>query len=160
MDNARAVFRGYEITGNDAECLAHAFHRFSPIEQLLIPRATQFCAADAGNHLVFRRFFSAKMLDHQILRQHHQPSLFGVPVLSGNEDVGDVRANRECRVGRERPRRGRPCQEVDGQMAISFRFLRPCVLEDACSAFGQCLELGYNRGVLDVAVSTGLVQLV
>ena len=114
MDNARAVFRGYEITGNDAERLAHAFHGFGPIEQLLVPRAAQFGAADAGNHLVFRRFFPAKMLAHQILRQHHQPGLVGVPVLGGHKDVRDVRSNREGRVGRERPRRGRPCQEVDG----------------------------------------------
>ena len=100
------------------------------------------------------------MLAHQILRQHHQPGLVGVPVLSGHKDVSDLRSNREGRIGRERPRGGRPCQEVDGQVAIGFRLLRPCVFEHACSAFGQRLELGYDRGVLDVAVCTRLVQFV
>ena len=45
-------------------------------------------------------------------------------------------------------------------MAIGFSLLRPCVLEHACSAFGQRLELGDDRGVLDVAVRTRLVQFV
>ena len=160
VNNARAVFRGYEIPRNDAERLAHAFHGFGPIEQLLVPRATQFGAADAGNYLVFRRFFSAKMLAHQILRQHHQPWLVGVPVLGGYKDVRDIRSNREGRVGWECPRRSRPCQKVHGQVTVGFRFLRPCVLKHTCSAFGQRLELGYDRGVLDVAVRTRLVQFV
>ena len=50
MDNARAVFRGYEIPRNDAERFAHAFHGFSPIEQLLVPRAAQFGPANAGDY--------------------------------------------------------------------------------------------------------------
>ena len=154
VHDARAVFCGDEVAGDDLERRLRLVHRLGPIQQRVVAQAHQVGALDDRQHLVVWVLLPAKLLAQEGFGQHHQALLFGVSVRRFHHGVRDGRSDRQGGVGRKRPRGRRPRQKVKVQ-ALVFQ-----------AALGQQLglrslgrpELGDDCRVLDVAVGARLVQ--
>ena len=156
VHDARAVLRGHEVAGNHAERLLRRVHRLGPINQLLVPQAHQIRALHRGEHLRFRGLLAPEMLAVQRSGEHHDAFLARVAVGRLDDVVVDLLSDGQGRVGRQRPWRGRPGQQVHRQVAGSAAGHGA----NAVRAVRQQAELGHHRGVGHVAVGAGLVELV
>ena len=168
VHDARTVLRGDEVPGDHPEGVLPSLVGLCVRQQLLISYIQQVLSPallqDAiGYGLVLRLVFLqglgsghlpvliAKLVAKQVLCQHHVHGLEGILVVGAHHHVVDLPAHGERRVGRQRPGRGRPGQEV--QVSVH-------VLQEFGERFRDRPELGHDRGVGNILVGPGLVQLV
>ena len=131
VHNAGSAFRGYEITGNYPEGLVGILVGLCVGQQLFVTESDQVFAFETGQNQV-RNFFGARVVFQQVffgfdrvkmfvvqylrkqsLGQDNELMFVRVRVKSFDQDVIDVFAHGQGGVGRQRPGRGGPGQEVD-----------------------------------------------
>ena len=157
MHDTRTVFRRHVISGDDAES---PFPGIYPRKQLFVGHTDQI-RPEVFTHNLIRYHFVPRLVTVQRhilalrvqispqtrLGQHHCYGFTAVHIISTHAYILYFRPYAQCRVGRKRPRRSGPCQEIRRTPARHFR------------ARIEHPELCRHRRVFHVTVTTGLVQL-
>ena len=162
MDDTRTVGGGYVVTGDNTEGVSV---RFEPRDELMVTHANELRALPAaaqqfpGNHLVpcleaFQRNILSLGIEpgaHQVLGQHIDGRLPGIRVEGKHTHIFNLRAHAQRRVGRKRPGRSGPGQEIHREGIGAEQRLGSAVLDN--------LELHRSGGVAHILVAARLVEL-
>ena len=155
MDHARAVLCGDKIPGDDLKGSLRILHGGRPVKQGFIAHAHQIGPLHSPHHFVVWGLLVAPLLGDQGLCEHHETGRFSVAVGGAHHGVGNVRAHRQCRVGRQGPWGRRPSQKV--QRLLHSRASHE--LEHLFTCGGCGAELRNDGGVFDVPVGARLIEL-
>ncbi len=158
MHDTCTVFSGHIITGNHAES---ALAGVDPRKKLAIVHSYQLAPFESGHNLprhdfvarivFFKRSIAAFRSENgigKILCHCHGDFLSRIRIESTCHDIADRRPHGKRRIRRQCPRSGGPCKHA--RLAPALHRLNRIYK----------LELGRARGVLYIAIASGLVKLV
>ena len=149
VHHARAIFSGHEVAGDDLEGITVG--GLSIGQELFVADAEELFPLERdGLFQDFGLVLAAEPLADQCLRQHHAHVGLGVGIMGFYLHVGNVRAHRQGRIGRQRPGRGGPGQ--DAQVLVLP------VVQKLGVDIARHFEHGDDGRVGHVLISAGLVE--
>ena len=135
-----------------------------PVHQLFITVSLQLPALHLLHHfignrlgpccIIFQRksrFLFRKILVHQLFGQHDRNGIASVRVKGPDQDIVNISPHRKGGVGGQGPRGCGPGQDIQIGVKTLQQSRGTCIPDH--------LELGYNRGILYIPVTAGLVEL-